>query len=80
MEIAAHAYDVRTTMLILVLFVEFPTFSNHKITHNASYFQMSWIGYTYPNAKLAIISHSSMESGNKYFRRRIESSAFSLFL
>jgi len=29
---------VRTTMLILVLFVEFPTFSNHKITHNASFF------------------------------------------
>ena len=30
--------SVRTTMPILVLFVEFPTFSNHKITHNASYF------------------------------------------
>ncbi len=27
--------SVRTTMPILVLFVEFPTFSNHKITHNA---------------------------------------------
>ncbi len=36
--IAAHAMHVRTTMPILVLFVEFPTFSNHKITHNASYF------------------------------------------
>ena len=45
---------VRTTMPILVLFVEFPTFSNHKITHNASYFtKMSWKGYTIPTANLA---------------------------
>jgi len=28
---------VRTTMPILVPFVEFPTFSNHKITHNVSF-------------------------------------------
>ena len=44
-------------MLILVLYVEFPTFSNHKITHNASYFsKMSWKGYANPIANLAKIS------------------------
>lgn len=56
---AAHAISVRTTMLILVLFVEFPTFSNHKITHNASYFsKMSWKGDAIPTANLAKISES----------------------
>ena len=43
-------------MLILVLFVEFPTFSNHKITHNASYFsKMSWKGDAIPTANLTKI-------------------------
>lgn len=37
--IVAHAMRVRTTMPILVLICEFPTFSNHKIKHNASLFQ-----------------------------------------
>ena len=51
--------SVRTTMPILVPFVEFPTFSNHKITHNASYFtKMSWKGDAIPTANLAKISES----------------------
>ena len=53
-------------MLILVLFVEFPTFSNHKITHNASYFsKMSWKGDAIPTANLTKIFENEGELRRK---------------
>ena len=47
--------SVRTTMLILVLFVEFPTFSNHKISITLlSIPKCRGLDYANPTAKLAI--------------------------
>jgi len=55
--IVTHAISVRTTMLILVLFVEFPTFSNHKITHKASFYSVCpGKSCLYPNTKVMKIS------------------------
>lgn len=60
-------------MLILVLFVEFPTFSNHKITHNASYFTiMSWKGYAIPTANIAIICDTKGLSHEKLVTLHLE--------
>ncbi len=47
-------------MLIPVLFIEFPTFSNYKISITLHIFKMSRNGYAIPTAKLINISGIQM--------------------